>query len=77
MDFRIRLFLDTIIDTVNQFNDIPLEARRLVLESAMHIVEKAADKAIATERESMEEENAESVLKDQLGELPERADTDK
>lgn len=69
MDFRIRLFLDTIIDTVNQFNDIPLEARRLVLESAMHIVEKAADKAIATERESMEEENAESVLKDQLGEL--------
>ena len=69
MDFRIRLFLDSIIDTVNQFNDIPLEARRLVLESAMHIVEKAADKAIATERESMEEENAESVLKDQLGEL--------
>lgn len=69
MDFRIRLFLDTIIDTVNQFNDIPLEARRLVLESAMHIVEKAADKAIATERESMEEENAESVLEDQLGEL--------
>lgn len=69
MDFRIRLFLDTIIDTVNQFNDIPLEARRLVLESAMHIVEKAADKAIATERESMEEENAESVLENQLGEL--------
>jgi hypothetical protein len=77
MDFRIRLFLDTIIDTVNQFNDIPLEARRLVLESAMHIVKKAADKAKATERESMEEENAESVLKDQLGELPERTDTDK
>lgn len=69
MEFRIRLFLDTIIDTVNQFNDIPLEARRLVLESAMHIVEKAADKAIATERESMEEENAESVLENQLGEL--------
>jgi hypothetical protein len=69
MNFRIRFFLDTIIDTINQFDDVPLEARRLVLESAMHIVEKAADKAIATERESMEEENAESVLKDQLGEL--------
>lgn len=69
MNFRIRLFLDTIIDTVNQFNDIPLEARRLVLESAMRIVEKASDNAIATERESMEEENAESVLENQLGEL--------
>ena len=69
MNFRIRFFLDTIIDTINQFDDVPLEARRLVLESAMHIVEKAADKAIATERESMEEENAESVLENQLGEL--------
>lgn len=69
MNFRIRLFLDTIIDTVNQFNDIPLEARRLVLESAMRIVEKASDNAIATERESMEEQNAESVLEDKLGEL--------
>lgn len=71
MDFRIRLFLDTIIDTVNQFGDIPLESRRLVLESAMHLVEKAADKAIANQRQSMEEQNAESVLKDKLGELPE------
>lgn len=71
MDFRIRLFLDTIIDTVNQFDDIPLESRRLVLESAMHLVEKAADKAIANQRQSMEEQNAKSVLKDKLGELPE------
>ena len=71
MDFRIRLFLDTIIDTVNQFDDIPLESRRLVLESSMHLVEKAADKAIANQRQSMEEQNAESVLKDKLGELPE------
>lgn len=69
MDFRIRLFLDTIVDTVNQFDDIPLEARRLVLESAMHLVEKASDKAIAKQRESMEEENAEGVFENQLGEL--------
>ena len=67
MDFRIRLFLDTIIDTVNQFDDIPLESRRLVLESAMHLVEKASDKAIATQR--MEREDAESVLTNKLGEL--------
>ena len=71
MNLRLRLFLDTIVDVVNQFDDIPLEGRRLVLESAMHIVEKAADKAIAKERESMEEQNAESVFKDKLGELPE------
>ena len=71
MNFRLRLFLDTIVDVVNQFDDIPLEGRRLVLESAMHIVEKAADKAIAKERESMEEQNAESVLTNKLGELSE------
>jgi hypothetical protein len=70
MDFRIRLFLDTIIDAVNQFNDIPLEARRLVLESAMKLVEKKADEAIVAQRTSMEEENAEGVFENQLGELP-------
>jgi hypothetical protein len=65
MDFRIRLFLDTIIDAVNQFNDIPLEARRLVLESAMKLVEKKADEAIVAQRTSMEEsENAEGVFED-------------
>jgi hypothetical protein len=69
MDFRIRLFLDTIIDAVNQFNDIPLEARRLVLESAMKLVEKKADEAIVAQRTSMEEENAEGVFENQLGEL--------
>lgn len=69
MDFRIRLFLDTIIDAVNQFNDIPLEARRLVLESAMKLVEKKADEAIIAQRTSMEEENAEGVFENQLGEL--------
>ena len=71
MDFRLRLFLDTIIDVVNQFDDVPLEGRRLVLESAMHLVEKEADKAIANQRQSMEEQNAESVLENKLGELPE------
>ena len=71
MDFRIRLFLDTIVDTVNQFDDIPLEARRLVLESAMRLVEKKSDEAIVEQRIKMEEENAEGVFEDKLGELPE------
>ena len=75
MDLRIRLFLDTIIADVNAFDDIPLEARRLVLESARHLVEKASDKAIA-EQSKQEAQNAESIFENQLGELSERRDSD-
>lgn len=50
MNFRTRLFLDNIIDVINQFGDLPFEVRRLVLESAMHIVERKADEAIVAER---------------------------
>lgn len=75
MDLRIRLFLDTIIADVNAFDDIPLEARRLVLESAMHLVEKASDKAIA-EQSKQEAQNAESIFESQLGELPVGNDAD-
>ena len=64
MDFRIRLFLDMVIDLVNEFGDIPLEARRLVLESAMKIVEKRSDEAIVEQRTQMEAGNAENVLPD-------------
>ena len=71
MNFRLRLFLDTIVDVVNQFDDIPLEGRRLVLESAMHIVEKAADNAIAKERMNLEEQNEQGLFEDKLGELSE------
>lgn len=80
MDFRIRLFLDSVIDLVNEYGDIPLEARRLVLESAMRIVEKKADEAIVRQRAEimdnpgeMESEggNAENIHENKLGELPE------
>lgn len=50
MNFRTRLFLDEIIAVTNEFNDLPFEVRRLVLESAMHIVERKADEAIVIER---------------------------
>lgn len=75
MDLRIRLFLDTIIADVNAFDDIPLEARRLVLESAMHLVEKASDKAIA-EQSRQEAHDAENLLQNQLGELSVGRDSD-
>ena len=71
LDFRIRLFLDTIVADVNNFQDIPLEARRLVLESVMRMVEKKADEAIIAQRETMEAQNEQSVFEDKLGELPE------
>lgn len=67
MDLRIRLFLDEVIALTNQFDDLPLECRRLVLESVMHLVEKEANKAIAIA--SQEGENAKDVLKNKLGEL--------
>lgn len=72
MNYKIRLLQDTIIDVVNQFNDVPLEAKRLVLESIMHIVEKAADKAIFTESDvNTEVQDAEDIFEDKLGELSE------
>ena len=70
-NYRIRLYQDNIIDITNQFSDVPLEVRRLVLESVMHLVERESDKAIVTERENMEANDAESILEDKLGELPE------
>lgn len=57
MDLKIRQFLDEIIATVNRYDDIPLEARRLALESAMYNCERAANKAI----QQQSEEEAERI----------------
>ena len=75
MDLRIREFFDQIISLVNQYDDIPLEARRLALESAMYNTERAANKAIKEQNEKMLLEannNAEDLSSNKLGELPER-----
>lgn len=74
MDLRIREFLDQIINLVNLYDDIPLEARRLALESAMYNTERAANKAIKEQNEKMLLEannNAEDLSSNKLGELPE------
>lgn len=52
MDLRIRQFLDEIIALVNTYDDIPLEARRLALESAMYNCERASNKAIQQQSET-------------------------
>lgn len=75
MDLRIREFLDQVINLVNMYDDIPLEARRLALESAMYNTERAANKAIKEQSEkalSMEGNHAEDIFENKLGELPER-----
>ena len=64
----MRLFQDNVIDLANEFDDLPFEGRRLVLESVMHLLEKKADEAIVTEREAF---YAESIPEDKLGELSE------
>ena len=53
MDLRIRQYLDELIALTNAYDDIPLEARRLALESVMYNTERAANKAI--QAQSMEE----------------------
>ena len=73
MDLRIREFLDQLINLVNLYDDIPLEARRLALESAMYNTERAANKAIKEQNEKMLLEannNAEDLSSNKLGELP-------
>ena len=67
MNFRIRLFQDTIIDAINEFDDIPMEARRAIIENVHHLMEKKANELIAQEREQADEQ---SILEDKLGELP-------
>lgn len=52
MDLRIRQFLDGVIALVNTYDDIPLEARRLALESAMYNCERASNKAIQQQSEA-------------------------
>lgn len=65
MDLRIRGFLDDIISLVNSYDDIPLEARRLALESAMYNCERAANKAI--QAQSMEQ--AQKITKELTQEI--------
>lgn len=55
MDLKIRQFFDEIIALVNSYNDIPLEARRLALESAMYSCERAANKAIQQQNQEESE----------------------
>lgn len=77
MDNReVRAFFEEIINLVNSFEDIPIEVKRLALFSAFQIVERQANEVIQMEqREALEkikqkeEEDAENIFEDKLGEL--------
>lgn len=49
MNARIRLFQDKLVDLVNEFDDIPWEARLITLELITFKVQKTADDAIMSE----------------------------
>lgn len=66
MNEQIRLLEDTIIETLNSYEQVPIEAKRLVLKEIYLIVEQKANEAII-----QEVENAKSIQPNKLGELPE------
>lgn len=49
MNSKIRQLEDDLIALIND-SDVPIEAKRLILGNIYHATEKAADKAIATEK---------------------------
>ena len=62
MNEQIRLLEDTIIETLNSYEQVPIEAKRLVLKEIYLIVEQKANEIIIAERKAiMEGENAENI----------------
>lgn len=80
MDNReLRSFFEEILNLINCFENIPIEAKRLVLFTVFQIVERQANEAIAIEQrealiraEKKEEGDAENLYKDKLEKLSRR-----
>ena len=56
MNEQIRLLEDTIIETLNSYEQVPIEAKRLVLKEIYLIVEQKANEII-----KLEGKNAENI----------------
>ena len=68
MNAKIRQFEDSILNLINE-SDLPMEVKRLVITDIYNLVLKQADKEVLAELNvQMEENNAESASKHQLGE---------
>lgn len=67
----LRHFFEDIIALVNNYANVPIEAKRLALFAALQIVEREANETIMLERDFKEAKDAESIPEDKLGELSE------
>lgn len=52
MNLKIRQFEQSIIDTING-TEIPIEAKRLVLENVLHKVSAVSDNQVSKEQEEL------------------------
>lgn len=85
MDNReLRAFFEEILNVINYHENIPIEAKRLVLFCIFQIVERQANDAIAIEQrealiraEKKEEGDAENLFKDKLEKLSGRDNSSK
>ncbi len=55
MNFKIRLFEDTILNLINE-TDLPMEIKRLVISDIFNLVVKQADKEVKEELSAQTEE---------------------
>lgn len=60
MNYELRLLQDELIGLINSHDNLPWEARRLVVEAVLCLIEKKADEAITREI-SEEGENAKNI----------------
>lgn len=57
MNFKIRLFEDSILNMINE-SDLPMEIKRLVIADIFNLVVKQADKEVKEELSAQTEEKA-------------------
>lgn len=62
MNSKIRRFQDELVDLVNSYGDIPLEARLVVLELITSNVQRLADNAIIEELSKEEDETCKKSI---------------
>lgn len=55
MNFKIRLFEDSILNMINE-SDLPMEIKRLVIADIFNLVVKQADKEVKEELSAQTEE---------------------
>lgn len=67
MNEQMRLLEDTLIEVLNSYNLVPIEAKRLIIKDIYFMTEQKANEIIIEERR----QNAEELQPNQLGELSE------